>query len=144
MGSITRFGVSLEQDLLTAFDGLIAVEGYPNRSEALRDLIREALRGDEVARGTGPQVGVLALLFDHERPGLSHRITRTFHDHAAQTVASMHVHVSQRLCLEVIVLRGSAQDLRGLGASVRAMKGVLLGDLFLVPAEPEARRGVPT
>ena len=134
MGTITRFGVSLEQELLAAFDGLTAAEGYPNRSEALRDLIREALRGAEVARGTEPQMGVLALLFDHERRGLTQRITRTFHEHAARTVASMHVHVSHRLCLEVVVLKGSTQDLRGLGASVRAMKGVLLGDLFLVPA----------
>jgi CopG family nickel-responsive transcriptional regulator len=80
-------------------------------------------------------VGILALLFDHERAGLTRKITQIFHQHVAHTVASLHVHVTGRLCLEVVVLRGRAPDLRTLGAQVRAMKGVLLGDLILVPAE---------
>lgn len=137
MDKVTRFGVSLETGLLEAFDRLIAGRGYPNRSEAFRDLIREALRGAATGGGEEPSLGVLALLFDHDRPGLSHRLTRVFHDHAARTISTMHVHVSGRLCLEVIVLRGLGAELQALAARARAMKGVLLGDLFLVPAAPE-------
>ncbi len=135
MTRIKRFGVSLEEDLLEAFDAFLDRRGYPNRSEAIRDLIREALRGEEAAHGPGPQVGALVFLYDHHRPGLLQKITRTFHDEAAHTTASLHVHVTHRLCLEVAILKGKAQTLRVLASRVRAMKGVLLGDLFLAPVK---------
>ncbi len=135
MAQIKRFGVSLEEDLLEAFDAFLERGGYPNRSEGIRDLIREALRGEEVAHGPGLQVGALVFLYDHHRPGLLQKITRTFHDEATHTTASLHVHVTHTLCLEVALLKGKAQALRNLASRIRAMKGVLLGDLFLAPVK---------
>ena len=133
MPKITRFGVSLETDLLEAFDSLINKNGYSNRSEAIRDLIREALRGAEVAHGKGIQAGVLAFLYNHEKPGLLQKITRLFHDHSAESIASLHIHITHHLCLEVAILKGKAENLRSIGSRLRALKGVYIGDLLLVP-----------
>jgi len=133
---ITRFGVSLEKELLDRFDGFTRDRGYGNRSEALRDLIREALREAVVARHRGRQAGVLTLLYDHHRPGLMSSLTTLFHEEASRTIASMHVHLDRDLCLEVIALAGRAANLQKLGNRVRAAKGVLLGNLFLLPVKP--------
>ena len=114
---------------------MIEKKGYSNRSEAIRDLIREALRGAEVSHGRSLQAGVLAFLFNHEKPGLLQRITRIFHDHSTETVASVHIHISHTLCLEVAILKGRPENLRRIGSKVRAMKGVFLGDLLLVPTK---------
>ncbi len=138
VGSVTRFGVSLDSQLLTAFDEHIARSGYASRSEALRDLVRQALADHEMERQTGQVVGTLTLLYDHHAPGLTEKLVTRQHDHHAQVLTTTHIHVDHHTCLEVLVLRGPAREVLRLGDSLRAIKGVQQGRLVCTPVSAEA------
>jgi CopG family nickel-responsive transcriptional regulator len=130
MAELSRTGISLEQDLLAGFDKLIARRGYKNRSEALRDLIREALLAD-VVDSNKPVVGTLTLVYDHHVPNLSQKLTEAQHHGGAMVLAATHVHLDHHYCLEVIIMRGRSKELRELADRMLAMRGVELGKLVL-------------
>ena len=130
MAELSRTGISLEQDLLVGFDKLIARRGYQNRSEALRDLIREALLAD-VIDSNQPVVGTLTLVYDHHVPGLSQKLTETQHNGGAMVLAATHVHLDHHYCLEVIIMKGRAKEIQKLADRMLAMRGVELGKLVL-------------
>jgi len=130
MAKLSRTGISLEQDLLAGFDELIARRGYQNRSEALRDLIREALVAEEVDSNK-PVVGTLTLVYDHHVPNLSQKLTEIQHHGGAMVLAATHVHLDHHYCLEVIIMRGRSRELRELADRMLAMRGVELGKLVL-------------
>lgn len=130
MPQLSRTGVSLEQDLLHEFDHLIARRGYGNRSEALRDLIREALVADRVISNQ-PVVGTLTLVYDHHVPNLSQKLTEVQHSAGAMILAATHVHLDHNYCLEVIIMRGRGQDLQAVSDGMLALRGVELGKLVL-------------
>jgi CopG family nickel-responsive transcriptional regulator len=100
MGKILRFGVSMEEELLRAFDELIQKKGYPNRSEAIRDLVREALAARALEEGE-EVVGVVVLLYDHHKRELLARLTSLQHHAHTHVLASLHVHLDEERCLEV-------------------------------------------
>jgi len=135
MSRISRFGVSLEEDLLRSFDRSIAEMGYANRSEAIRDLIRDHLIQKKVAKGEGEIVGVVSLVYDHR----THRLGDILADmqHKAQVAinASLHIHLDENNCLEVIVLRGEAEKVHGVAGRLIATKGVENGKLITTSAE---------
>ncbi len=135
MSKISRFGVSLEEELLLSFDRSIAELGYANRSEAIRDLIRDHLIQKKVSRGEGDIVGVVSLVYDHR----THRLGDLLADmqHKAQVVvnASLHIHLDEHNCLEVIVIRGGAQKVHEVAGKLIATKGVENGKLITTAAD---------
>jgi CopG family transcriptional regulator, nickel-responsive regulator len=130
MSQLSRTGVSLEEDLLKEFDRLIAKRGYQNRSEAIRDLIREALLAETVDSNK-PVVGTLTLVYDHHIPGLSQKLTETQHGAGAMVLAATHVHLDHHYCLEVIIMKGRSKDIQTIADRMLALRGVELGKLVL-------------
>lgn len=130
MPQLSRTGVSLDDDLLKAFDRLIARRGYANRSEAFRDLIREALLG-EIVESNKPVVGTLTLVYDHHVPNLAQKLTEVQHAAGAMVLAATHVHLDHHYCLEVIMMKGRSNDLQAVADGMLALRGVELGKLVL-------------
>jgi CopG family nickel-responsive transcriptional regulator len=129
MPDLTRISISLENALLEAFDRLNAGKGYATRSEAIRDLIRDRLVKEQAERAEGEQVAVVTLVYDHHARELAARLIDKQHHHHDLVVSSLHVHLGERHCLEVSVLRGPAEQVRLLGDELLATKGVLHGEL---------------
>lgn len=136
MSELVRFGVSLEQDLLTAFDELCCRRGYSNRSEALRHCIRRELDDDRAADPHGPAAGVLTLVYDHRESDLPRRLTAMQHEAHHAVLATLHVHLDRSHCLEVMTLRGTASQVRELADHLSATRGVLQAALTLTPLQP--------
>jgi len=120
---LVRFGVSIEEGLIARFDRRISGRGYRNRSEAIRDMIRDLLTADAAEKG-GEMMGVIVLIYDHHRPRLVERLLALQHDAGADIVASQHVHLDHHHCMETIVVRGSATKLEALQGRMGALKGV--------------------
>jgi len=132
---ITRFGVSLEKDLLRSFDKSIADLGYANRSEAIRDLIRDHLIQKKVGREGGEVVGVVSLVYDHRRHHLGDLLADMQHKARVAINASLHIHLDENNCLEVIVLRGEVEEVHGVAGRLIATKGVEHGKLVITTAQ---------
>ncbi len=127
MANVVRFGVSIEERLLERFDTLIAKKAYVNRSEALRDLIRSALVEDEWEVGENEAVGTVTLVYDHHSHDLSDKLTDHQHIHHTQIVSTLHVHLDADYCLEVVVLRGVAREIKHVADELIGTKGVKHG-----------------
>ncbi len=123
MPHVIRFGVSLEKELSDIFSQRIRAKGYTNRSEAIRDLIREDLveaqwqEGKEVA-------GAITLVYDHHRRDLLNRLMDVQHDHNANILSTSHIHLDHHNCLEVVVTKGAPKDVRNLYEKLKALKGI--------------------
>lgn len=140
MADLTRVSISLESALLKAFDRRNAAKGYATRSEAIRDLIRDRLIREEAERAAGEQVAVVTLVYDHHARELAARLIDKQHHHHDLVVSSLHVHLGERHCLEVTVLRGQAAQVRHLGDELLATKGVLHGEVILTSDETALNR----
>ncbi len=123
----------MDDDLLAKFDELISERGYENRSEAIRDLIREELvkkeweaEGDDENR-----VAVVTLVYDHESRELGQKLIHTQHEEHDIVVSTLHVHMDHHNCLEVLVLRGRGADVIRMGNNLISTRGVKLGRLTL-------------
>ena len=127
MGKLTRFGVSLDEELLEPFDALCAVKGYSNRSEAIRDLIRKALVAEDWHQADGQGAGTLTLVYDHHKNDLARRLTQMQHDEHDIIIATLHVHLDHHNCLEVLILKGEAARVRALADKLSSCKGVKHG-----------------
>lgn len=134
MEKLTRLGVSLDAELLKKFDTLIEEEGYASRSEAFRDLIREKLVGIECSNPEEEVVGTLTMLYNHEVTGLVEQLLEMQHHSKAHVTATTHIHLDNHCCVEVIIAKGKAKDVRELADSVKALKGVEYGKLVLTKA----------
>jgi CopG family transcriptional regulator, nickel-responsive regulator len=133
-----RVTITLDDDLMTAIDRVIAERGYQNRSEAIRDLARAGLA--EARRTSDAQtdcVAALVYVYDHEARELSKRLTRSLHDHHHLALATTHVHLDHESCMEVTVLKGKTGDIRHLADHIIAERGVRHGQLVTVPARFE-------
>src|SRR2546423_14726040 len=136
MNDLTRVSISLESALLDAFDHtIVAAKGYATRSEALRDLIRDRLLREEAERSEGEQVAVVTLVYDHHARELAARLIDKQHHHHHLVVSCLHVHLGERHCLEVSVLRGPADAVRHLGEELLSTRGVLHGKVLLTSSE---------
>ena len=132
MGSTIRFGVSLDSDLLEQFDQLCETQGYENRSEAIRDLIRNALVQREwEGKGSDEAAATLTLVYDHHKSDLAQKMTNVQHDNHHLIVTTLHVHLDHDNCLEVLVLKGPGDEVRDMAQRLIATKGVKLGKLSL-------------
>lgn len=131
MGKTIRFGVSLHSDLLEQFDTLCEEKSYPNRSEAIRDLIRAVLVEKEQQIGEGTLAAVLTLVYDHHVSDLSQRLVEIQHDGHEVILTTVHVHLDHHNCLEVLILKGDGEAIRRLSDKLIATKGVKHGKLTL-------------
>jgi CopG family nickel-responsive transcriptional regulator len=135
---LVRFSVAIGGDLLRRFDRYRARHALPNRSEAVRALMRSALIEDTVARDDAEALGVVTLVYDHHASGLAEQLTDIQHDAIRHVVSTTHVHLDARRCLEVVLLRGPACSLRALADRLIGTRGVETGRLVLTAAEPVA------
>jgi len=124
--TIARFGVSIPADLIRSFDQYIASREYSNRSEAIRDLIRETLIEQEWEKEGGSRevVGTITYVYDHHKRELVNWIIDIQHDFPDHVIASQHVHLDHYNCLEVAIVRGEPAALRNLANKLNALKGV--------------------
>ncbi|MEG2139655.1 MAG: nickel-responsive transcriptional regulator NikR [Bilophila sp.] len=127
MGETVRFGVSLDADLLEKFDARCERQDCPSRSEALRDIIRDALVQDSLQSDEAEAAGVLTLIYDHHIRDLSRKLTERQHASHDVIVATLHVHLDHHNCLETLVLKGKAGQLRALADQLRSIRGVTHG-----------------
>jgi CopG family nickel-responsive transcriptional regulator len=135
MGQVERIGVSLEKDLLSSFDVLIARRGYPSRSEAIRDLIRQQMSAERLGNPKAHAVAAVFLVYSHHATKLMEMLTDLQHSHLLQTISSMHIHLDEHNCLEVIVLRGQVGEIHKTAENLISLKGVQLGRISLLSPE---------
>ena len=137
---IERISLAIERELVRAFDRLLRRRGLGNRSEAVRDLIRARLVAEDAAGAKGEAVASLTLVYDHEQRELAERLVGSGHQHRARVLSTLHVHLDQQLCLEVMALRGTPAELRHFADHLIGLKGVRHGELVLAPLR-RVRRG---
>ena len=123
MSQLTRFGVSLEKELLGKFDRLIGEKGYPNRSEAIRDLIRENLVKKEWT-GDREVAGAITLVYNHARRELVNKLTDIQHQYHHLIISTQHIHLDHDNCLEIVVVKGKPKDAENLCFRLKSTKGV--------------------
>jgi CopG family nickel-responsive transcriptional regulator len=122
---LMRIGVSLPEKLLSRFDEIILKRGYSSRSEGIRDAIRNYIVHYEwMSDVQGERVGVITLVYAHSQRGLVDNLTEIQHESGSIIQSSLHVHLDQENCLEVIVLRGEGQDVRKAAEKMMSLKGV--------------------
>ncbi len=132
---LERISVAIEKPLLARFDRWLRKRGLSNRSEAVRDLVRARLVEDEATRGDAEAVASLTLIYDHDQRELSDRLVDAGHHHHARVLSTMHVHLDEKLCLEVLALRGRASELQHLADHLLGLKGVKHGRLVISSAQ---------
>jgi CopG family transcriptional regulator, nickel-responsive regulator len=130
MGDLARTGVSLEHDLLEKFDDAIAKKGYKNRSEAIRDLIRDHLVTEDIDKNK-VVAATLTIVYDHHRPNLTEKLVEAQHRAGGKVLAATHVHLDHHNCLEVVIMVGRGGDLRQLANEILSLRGVKHGQLAI-------------
>ena len=130
MGKIQRFSVSLEGELLKAFDKYLDHMGYTSRSEAVRDLIREKLVARQWQNPRAEGVAVVTLVYDHHRRDRPEKLTELQHRFFKEIVSTTHIHLDRHNCLEVIIVRGPAKTLQNIADLLISTKGVKHGRLL--------------
>jgi len=133
---LVRFSVAIGGELLDKFDRYREEHRYPNRSEAVRGLMRAALIEDAVSGDDGQAMGVVTLIYDHHAGRVAEHLTELQHLHLERVVTTTHVHLDPRRCLEVILLRGTTKLIRELADGLIGTKGVESGRLVLASAMP--------
>lgn len=135
----TRFGVSMNDELLEKLDSIVERRRYPNRSEAIRDLVRAVLVEDEWSATAGEVIGVLVIVYDHHQRELSSRLLEKEHGRVGDMLATLHLHLDHDNCLEAKVIRGKPEEVQSLADELMAMKGVKFGRLIPATAGRELR-----
>jgi CopG family nickel-responsive transcriptional regulator len=130
MKKLVRFGVSLDHHLLDDFDRHIRTRKYTNRSEALRDLIRDKLVGEEWSENK-ETVGTITFVYDHHVRDLTKKLTHIQHNFQGLVLAGMHVHLDHDHCLEVLVVKGKGAEIKKIADALISIKGVKHGKLAM-------------
>lgn len=130
MADVIRTGISLKKEMLERFDRAIRRKGYTNRSEAIRDLVREFAVAEDIAEDK-PVVGTLTLVYDHHQRNLAERLIDTQHHAHKNVLAATHIHLDRRNCLEVIILKGRSSEVRVFADRLLSLKGVKHGRLVM-------------
>ena len=135
MEQVERVGVSVDKKLLSMFDKLIIKQGYQNRSEAIRDLIRQQLSGEQLSDPKAKAVAVVCLVYDHHSTKPMQKLIGLQHSHIVQTICSMHIHLDEHDCLEAIALRGRVSEINKMAENIISLKGVRLGRINIIATE---------
>ena len=134
--ALERISVSLDQELVAQFEDYLTRRGYRNRSEAIRDLIRDKLESERIAEGTeGDCIGTLSYVFNHHERELARRLTNAHHHHHHVAVSTLHVHLDHDNCLEAVVVNGPTAQVREFANGIISQPGVRHGHLSLIPVE---------
>jgi CopG family transcriptional regulator, nickel-responsive regulator len=126
--NITRFGITFPPELLTDFDQIITKMGYESRSKAIQDAVRffvaerKWLQQDD----TNPHTGIILMIYEHHTPGLGENLTESQHHHKNIITSSMHIHINQKDCLEVIAIKGKVSEVKELNDQLATRRGVKL------------------
>lgn len=135
-----RITITIDDDLLAVVDELAQRRGYGSRSEAIRDLVREASAREETAgSGEAPCIATLTYVYEHETRDLARRLTEAQHHHHDLSVSTLHVHMDHDDCLEVTVLKGPVGEVRAFADAVTTQRGVRFGKLHVIPAKAPGR-----
>ncbi len=136
MSKLVRFGVSLEKGLLENFDKGIREKAYQNRSEAIRDMIREGLVKKEWLENK-EVAGTVTLVYNHHRRELVNRLTDIQHDFHKLIISSQHIHLDHDNCLETVVVKGRPKEIEKLAYKLKSAKGVKYGALTMATIAKE-------
>jgi CopG family nickel-responsive transcriptional regulator len=128
MSTLVRFGVSLDSELLSKFDSLIKGKNYTNRSEAVRDLIRQELISKEWEMGA-VVAGAITLIYDHHKRDVLGKVIDIQHEYQSLIISTQHIHLDHHNCLEIVAVQGRAEEVKGLAATLKSVKGVRHGSL---------------
>ncbi len=131
MEKVVRFSTTIAPKLLEQFDVILEKKRYANRSEGIRDLIRDFLVESEWEEKKGEAVGSLTLLYDHDVRGVSDKLVELQHSHHTNILSSMHVHLDEHNCLEVLVIKGNANEIQRISDGLIAARGVKHGKLVM-------------
>ena len=129
MKSLIRFGVSIEKNLLDKFDQIIQLKGYVNRSEAIRDMIRDRLVIEELNDKNAESIGTLTLIYSHDVHELSEKLNEIQHHNHRIIVSTTHIHLDEHNCLEVLILRGKTKQIQTIADKLLSVKNVRHGKL---------------
>lgn len=135
MDNVTRIGVSIEPDLLEKFDRMIAQKGYATRSEAFRDLIRDALSQNAIQDEDSRACGTITLIYNHHKGGVKERLMEIQHSHHSSISSSIHVHLDLERCLEVLIVSGSVREIKSLSDALGSVRGVQSGIPAMISGE---------
>ncbi len=136
MSKLVRFGVSLEGNLLKDFDKHIKEKNYENRSEAIRDLIREGFVKKEWSENK-EVAGAVVLVYDHHKRELVNKLTDIQHDFHNFVISNQHIHLDHNNCLETVVVKGKAREIQKLANAMKSQKGVKYGTLTMATIAKE-------
>lgn len=137
MADLIRFGVSIPDDLLAKFDDLISQKGYTNRSEAIRDLIRDRLVEDQWSESDHEVVGTVTAVYNHEQSDLAQKLTEIQHRKHDLFISAVHVHLDAHNCLEVLIMRGGSGEVRKAGELLISTRGVKHGKITMTTTGSE-------
>ena len=140
-----RLTISLDRELSEQFEEYLRARGYTNRSEAMRDLIREQLETSRLEKEDegGHCIATLSYIYNHHEYDLARRITGAQHDHHDLTLSSMHVHMDHDNCLEIVVLRGPTRNVKRFSDHIMATRGIRHSKLHMVPVEISHEQHAP-
>ena len=125
MSKVTRIGVTFPPELLKDFDEIISKMGYESRSKAIQDAVRLYVSERKWLKEEDTiQTGILLMVYDHDVKGFDSELTETQHEHSSLITATMHIHISERDCLEAIAVKGKASEIRELSDELTTRRGV--------------------
>ena len=125
MSKVTRIGVTFPPELLKDFDEIINKMGYQSRSKAIQDAVRLYVSERKwIKEENTVQTGIILMVYDHDARGLDSELTETQHEHKSIITSTMHIHVSERDCLEAIAVKGKASEIRHLSDELTTRRGV--------------------
>jgi CopG family transcriptional regulator, nickel-responsive regulator len=131
---LSRIGISLPKNLLDKFDEILNLRGYSSRSEGIRDAIRSYITHYQwISDVKGERQGVITMVYDHDQRGLLQTLIEIQHEYTGIVQASLHSHVTESKCLEVILVRGDASQLKGIAEKLMSQKGVEAVKLTTIP-----------
>jgi len=133
--NIVRFGVSIEERLLGKFDSLITEKGYVNRSEAIRDLIRDMLVAHQIEDPEAESFGTLTMVYNHHHGDISDKLNNVQHDYFGNIISTTHIHLDAHNCLEVLILKGKAGQLKTIADMILSIKNVKHGKFVIASTE---------
>ena len=134
MPQVRRFGVSVKDDLLKDFDSFVNRKGYPTRSKAIEDIIREELKRESLIKGH-KGIGAIILVYNHHKRELVAKLTDIQHDFHGIVICNQHIHLDHHNCMEVIVVKGNQKQMKELADKLKAQKGVKFGSISIATAE---------
>ncbi len=131
---VKRFGVSLEEDILTRLDKLVKKSKFPNRSQAIRYLIKDTLVEEKIDSNK-IVAGAIVIVYDHHKRELNNKLMNVQHDYHELILSTQHVHLEHDLCLETIAVKGNAQKLTELADLIIGTKGIKHGKFVMTDIE---------